>query len=137
MKLSCNTMAQGWIQQRVQEKGYKLTSTRKRLFSYIESVDGIVSVGNILEALPMLDKVSVYRTIDLLVTLDIIHAATQIDGQQYYEVHQEEQHHHHIVCTECLTSECVPCDVPMKKIPRFTHVHHSLTMTGVCMSCAT
>lgn len=128
-------MAKGWIENKVQTKGYKLTPPRKSIFAFIESVDGIVSAGKILEALPKLDKVSVYRTIDLLVDLDIIHAAAQIDGQQYYEVHQEEKHHHHIVCTECLVNQCVSCDVPTKKISGFTHVHHSLTMTGVCSSC--
>ncbi len=129
-------MIERWIEKKVQEKGYKLTPTRKRIFSYLEEVDGLVSAGNILEAVPVLDKVSVYRTIDLLVELDIIHGAAQINGQHYYEIHQEGVHHHHIVCTECLKHTCVSCDMPTKKVSGFTHVHHSLSMTGICSGCS-
>lgn len=128
-------MSKSWIEQKVKEAGYKLTLQREKIFAFVEQYDGIFCAAQILKAVPKMDKVSIYRTLELLAELDIIHGAAQLEGQQYYEVHQEGAHHHHIVCTKCLASDCVSCDMPTKKISGFSHVHHSLTMTGLCTSC--
>ena len=128
-------MTKSWIQQKVKEAGYKLTPQREKVFSFVEKHNGIFCASQIIKAMPKMDKVSIYRTLELLAELDIIHDAVQLEGQQYYEVHQEGSHHHHIVCTKCLVSDCISCDMPTKKILGFSHVHHSLTMTGLCTSC--
>jgi len=124
-----------WVLERIQKAGYKLTVPRKKIATWIAEQSGVFSVSELLHSLPKLDRVSIYRTVELFVHLDIIHSVLINHGEQHYEAH-EQKHHHHVVCTDCETSECVRCDVSRERIPGFTQVHHSVIFTGRCLSCA-
>jgi len=125
-----------WILSKVKEAGYKLTKTRKDVGAWIENHDGVFSAKELLGNMPSLDSVSVYRTIDLLQSLDLIHQVFTAHGEVHYEVHGED-HHHHAVCTKCERAECVTdCSVSTKqRIKGFTNIHHTLVFTGLCVSC--
>ncbi len=126
-----------WIETAIQEAGYKITVPRSTIATWIETHDGIFSVKDILQEHTQLDKVSVYRTIELLLSLDIIRNAINRDDQQYYEVHNHDNHHHHVVCTGCKTDACVPCTMPdqLPRVKGFSDVHHDLSFTGLCSAC--
>jgi len=117
------------------DAGYKLTKPRKVVAEWIINYKGVFSVSNVSKELRYLDKVTIYRTLNLFCKLDIIHGVISINGEQYFEVHGN-VHHHHVVCTECKRSECIPCKVPEMKIPNFKHIHHSLVFTGLCKMCS-
>lgn len=119
----------------VQAKGIKMTVPRKAVLSWIESQDGVFSAKEIMTALPRLDKVSVYRTLDMLESIDAIHAALTHHGEKHYEVHGE-NHHHHVVCTGCEKASCVDCEISRTKAKGFTNLHHSVVFTGLCNTCA-
>lgn len=125
-----------WIEQQVADAGYKRTPSRKVIFSYILKKDGLFSAADILKSEATLDKVSVYRTLDLLVSLDVIRAVRLLNDQQMYEVHKHDDHHHHVVCSDCLKQACVPCEVPTKNVPGFASVHHDISFIGLCQGCA-
>lgn len=125
--------AMNWIQKKLQEAGYKITPPRKHITDWVVKKEGIFSAKEILEDVS-LDKVSVYRTIDLLVSLDIIHPITQLHGEEHYETH-EKKHHHHVVCTGCEKMDCISCDVRRKSVAGFKKLHHSVVFTGLCLSC--
>lgn len=124
-----------WIIEQLTTAGYKLTKPRQKIISYVANHKGIFSVQDILREHPTLDRVSVYRTIDRLVLLDIVHPIANLNGIQFYELHGN-THHHHIVCTECSRSTCVDCDVPKIRVRGFRKIHHTFLLTGVCESCA-
>lgn len=124
-----------WIEEHIVRAGYKRTPSRKAIFSYIVKKEGLFSAMDMLEAKPSLDKVSVYRTLELLVSLDLIRPVRLLNDQQMYEVHRHESHHHHAVCSLCHKQACVPCDVPKKNVPGFTQVHHDVSFTGICENC--
>ena len=73
---------------------------------------------------------------ELLEEMDIIHSTTQHEGSQYYELHNPNEHHHHVVCTECMLTECVPCSINIPKVKNFSNIHHSFTLTGLCIRCS-
>lgn len=52
---------------------------------------------------PSLGLTTVYRTLDLLAQMNLIHRLTLGDGQSRYEFKKgvKEDHHHHLICTEC------------------------------------
>lgn len=116
--------------------GYKRTSQRKVIFAWLEKHVGIFCAKDVLQANPELDSVSLYRTLELLSRLDIIDPLMQIDDRQYYELH-EEQHHHHAVCRSCKKAQCIGCPDISLSVKGFSHIHHSLSVTGLCTSCAT
>lgn len=118
------------------KSGYKLTSPRKKIINWLESHAGTFSVSEILKEIKGLDTVSVYRTIDLLSSLDLVHPAVSIHGEQHYEIHEERNHHHHIVCTLCEKNSCVACELTNKKIKSFKNIHHTVVYTGLCNTCS-
>lgn len=121
------------------EAGLKKTSSRSIIYEYIAAHEGLFSATDILSAHPNLDKVSVYRTLEALESVDIIHPTVLLEGHQMYELHYgKAEHHHHIVCVTCKKDGCVPCDISdlPKKIKGFTTVHHAVHFTGVCRECA-
>ncbi len=119
------------------DAGYKLTNPRKEISKWIAKKKGVFSAPEIYTALKNLDRVSVYRTLELFCKLDIIHTTLSLHGEQHYEVHEAKNHHHHIVCTECEKNECIPCELPQKKFSSFKKIHHTMVFTGLCNSCAT
>ncbi len=125
----------GWIIKSVLAKGYKKTSPRTRVAETIERHKGIFSAQDITHALRSLDRVSVYRTLELLASLDIIHPIVHLEGAQYYELHGN-THHHHVVCTRCHRSACIECDVPRIRVRGFQATHHTFIVTALCTSCA-
>jgi len=120
----------------LKEAGYKLTPARKKISKQIEKLDGIFCAKQIIKKLVNIDRVSVYRNLELLEKLNLIRPAINIHGEQFYEKNDGEHHHHHIVCTECLETECVDCNEPkVKQTKKFNNINHLLIFTGVCNSC--
>ena len=120
--------------EKIKKSGYKLTSARKALVRYIKKRKGVFSANEIITALPDIDRVSVYRTLDLLTELDLIHPVLNQHGETHYEKHGE-NHHHHVVCTGCEKTSCIDCNLRTQKVKGFKNLHHSFVITGLCMTC--
>jgi len=127
-------MRANYIIQFLKEKGFRLTETRQSVAVWLEKNKGIFSAAQIMAENKSLDKVSVYRTLELLARYDIIHPVQIIDDGQYYEVH-EPKHHHHVMCVRCKDNQCVPCAVKEQKIKGFSRIHHTVFLTGICSLC--
>ncbi len=125
-----------WIVDTLQKSEYKLTVSRLKIAKWIDNHAGIFSVSELQKKLPCLDKVSVYRTIDLLASLDVIHPVLIQHGEQHYEMHTK-SHHHHAVCEFCEMTKCIKCTIAKNKSVRgFRTIHHTLVLTGICTKCA-
>jgi Fur family ferric uptake transcriptional regulator len=123
-----------WIRKRLQDAEHKWTQPRADIARFLATHDGIFSATEILRAFRRMDKVSVYRTLELLASLDIIHPATHMGGIQYYELHAK-RHHHHAICTQCKKIAHIACTLPKKIVRGFSQIHHSFLLTGLCTSC--
>lgn len=124
-----------WSVQLLRKSGRRLTAIREAIALHIERRKGVFSAHDIMMRFPRADKVTVYRTIELLAECDIIHPVATLNGAQYYEVHGN-AHHHHIICTSCRRSACIACAVPSVKVPGFEKPHHTFLLTGLCRACA-
>jgi len=137
VQLSCiyYFMPKNWILNNLQTTGHKMTKTRKQICREIEKLDGIFCAKQIIDIL-RIDKVSIYRNLEVLTNLNLIRPAINIKGEQFYEKNNDNNHHHHIVCTECLKTSCVDCSEPKLKTPKqFKNINHLLIFTGICNSC--
>jgi len=77
------------------------------------------------------DLVSVYRSLQAFEKLGLVQRE-HTRGEDYFYV--ADKPHHHITCTECGTSECVPCNHTFS-MKNFINVTHQLMLTGVCARC--
>lgn len=109
MQLSCNcgTLAH-----------MRLTKHRKDLLSVLQSHPGTLSVSQIHTQLPHMDKVTIYRNLELFVTEGLI-KKLNLGGDEAtfeYQTHP----HHHAVCTNCDT--VVHFDIPDTVIKKYLNV---------------
>lgn len=124
-----------WINSILKKSEYKQTPLRDAIGAWIAKDKDVFSVQEIMRDLPALDKVSVYRTIELFASLDIIHPVLTQHGEQHYELHGD-KHHHHAVCEVCEKTACVPCPISEKIVKGFQSMHHHFVLTGLCNQCA-
>ncbi len=122
------------ILSKLQQAGYKQTKPRLAVAQWITTHKGIFSAKELIAELPGVEQTSVYRTVQLLEELDLIHPVLTNHGEKHYEAH-EEDHHHHVVCTSCEKSVAVECEVTRQAVEGFSHLHHSVVFTGLCEQC--
>ncbi|HAT03518.1 MAG TPA: hypothetical protein DCS29_01935 [Candidatus Magasanikbacteria bacterium] len=129
-------MKQKIILDTLQSAGYKFTKTRKKICDTITQTKKLFCVADISHTIPQVNQASVYRTFEILETLNLITPTIKIDGQQYYEKHDESHHHHHIICKRCKKTKCVDCNITTSSISGFTQITHATVLVGVCNSCS-
>jgi len=121
----------------LQESGFRTTKSRLIICDFIEKHSGIFCANDILNTTNKLDKASLYRTLDILESLEIITPLIRIDGQQFYERFDDNKkgHHHHVLCKHCKKTKCVSCSIESPDIPGFSHIIHSSIFIGICTTC--
>lgn len=122
---------------------HKLRTTAPRLavFNTLENSLTPISIIDIIKANPTIDKVSVYRSVDLFVQLGI--AATVPYGwKQRYELAAPfRPHHHHSRCTKCgyineiHSPELEHLIEAMAANHGFRATSHTFEINGLCATC--
>jgi Fur family ferric uptake transcriptional regulator len=88
----------------LRQKGHRLTPQREMVLSVICSSEGHITADEILKRVgkryPYINKSAVYRTLDLLTRLNLVHPTDLGQGCIEYEIHQH-PHHHHLLCRKC------------------------------------
>lgn len=126
---------QKWAKRKLNKEGHKITKTRKGVINYITESCNMFSAPELISNLDNLDRVSIYRTLDVLEKLDIIHRTLNKDGEQMYELHQPKNHHHHAICNECEKQKCIKCPVKEEELSNLNNYHHSISLSFTCNNC--
>lgn len=77
----------------------KLTKNRQAVLDLLKSHHGTMSAAAIHTALPDMDLVTIYRTLDLFTKERMIKQFHLTGGEAQYEFQSEP--HHHAVCVNC------------------------------------
>ena len=88
----------------LREQGYRLTPQRNLIWEVLRDAGRHLTAeevaAEVRRTLPDVNVSTVYRTLELLVSLDLV-VETRLEGSVcYYEVSPEPTHHH-FVCTGC------------------------------------
>jgi Fe2+ or Zn2+ uptake regulation protein len=124
------------------EAKLRLTTPRIAIFNTLKESGVPLSTAQIIKLCPEIDKVSVYRTIKLFDTLNIVTIVTHGWKPSYELSPPFHPHHHHIVCDKCgdvieLQSPSIETLIhKLAKQHAFMPTSHHFEIHGVCDKCS-
>ncbi len=131
------------LAQQLKQAGYKLTRPREAVIEVLETYPEHLSHTQILQQgrkiCPQLSRATVYRTVELLVTLNLIRPLYLNDPTQRFM--SALGGHHHLVCSGCgAILEFEHCTIAqlsqeLSQKYRFQIHSHLLEFHGKCEAC--
>ncbi len=98
----------GWCHGKLKGCGYRMTVGRDAVLDVLAKADEHLSAEDIYMKIhpvyPSIGLTSIYRTLDILVNIGLVHKFDFGHGRARYELTEGPKgkpHHHHLVCTGC------------------------------------
>ena len=147
------SISQEKFKEMLKEKGLKVTNQRLLVLQMLaEHGDEHVTAEDIFELVkedyPEIGLATIYRTVQLLLDMQLVDRIMLDDGCVRYEIGDflDEQeghrhHHHHLICTECGSVSAFRDDLLedleayIEKETGFQVTDHELKFYGVCKKC--
>lgn len=127
---------------RLKEKGYRVTKARRELLKVLAHYPLTVQeiYNDLIEKKIHIDLTSVYRSLELFVTMGIVREVDLGEDKKRYEMIDKNNHHHHLICNNCKLIEDVVVneDYLLKTVGanlKFKIDHHNLEFFGLCQNC--
>lgn len=85
---------------------------------------------------------TIYRALDLLISLQMVQAVELGDGECRYEIVEPGEHHHHLICEKCRSNvhleQCYvdELEAAIEERHGFKIKSHVLEIFGLCKECA-
>lgn len=126
------------------QHGYRTTAPRQAVIRSVLAYDRPFTAEQIVADLgetdPGLGRATVYRTLEILASVDVLTRLLQPDGRSAYVVGVP-GHRHHLICSRCGTTIAFT-DCPMAEIvtaltrnTAYTIEGHLIEVFGVCPDC--
>ena len=131
------------ITNRLEAKGIKPTTNRILVWKALASEGTPLTLGSIERLMVTMDKSSIFRTLNLFLEHDVVHAFEDGRGVINYELCEEEgkcDHHDghiHFYCESCQRSFCLEdIHIPSFDLPEGFFPHSvSFVVKGECPEC--
>ncbi len=121
--------------------GYSLTTPRQAVFDKLKKIAEPVTIVELARQLPKIDKVSVYRTIDVFEEIGIVDRVWTGFKSKVELCEEFSSHHHHFTCLKCgktVDLESEELERSMKALEAshgFMLLQHSIELAGYCKDC--
>jgi Fur family ferric uptake transcriptional regulator len=134
------------VESAIRAVGARITSSRVRVLNLLRTTHAPISYSDIEEALsreaiPRIDRVTLYRVLDWLCDNGLAHKAADSHGVFRFSAATpdgEHGEHVHFRCTECCVIQCL--DMKLPKVPSlpegFRLTSMELDVRGECADCA-
>jgi Fur family ferric uptake transcriptional regulator len=129
----------------IRESGYRLTPQRQAILEIIlESQNHLTPVAlhkRARDRHPKVGKVTIYRTLELLIQLGFLCKVHSETFCRSYLVRRPDEHHHHLVCSICgkvvdfNNCELKKMELQLTNETNFIIDDHLLEFHGRCQSC--
>ncbi|MDD4860448.1 MAG: Fur family transcriptional regulator [Dehalococcoidales bacterium] len=130
----------------LRRQGYKMTPQRRAILGVIalshEHLSPAAIYGEVHHKHPEVGRVTVYRTLEILVRLGLICEVHTGSKERSFILRAHAEHHHHLVCSGCgKVVDFESCNLGKleKKLSRetgFAIDDHLLELHGRCPQCA-
>lgn len=135
-------MEQEVITKKLQNAGYKLTPQRRGIAKAVSVCTGAFTAEDLHKLLiadyPELSLDTVYRTLNLLVELELLIQMDLRAGKRSRFKLASEPHHHHLICLDCGCAVCLDY-CPLAGAQKATNcqiVSHTFELYGYCQKCS-
>ncbi len=129
------------VVQRLEDRGLRVTAPRLSVLAAAAAgAEDQFSAEDIESRLPQVGRATIFRTLKLLVEMDVFCRVLLDDGNLRYRWSRR-GHHHHLICDSCgAIEDFTGCDVTtlMQDLARrtgFTARGHWLEVYGRCAAC--
>jgi Fur family ferric uptake transcriptional regulator len=127
---------------RLQARGYKLTAPRRHVIDALFRQRRAVTAAELAIFLgdSAVSLASIYRTLEILVELDLAETIAH-PGDEHRYLACSLEHHHHVICDRCGVvaelDECLlgPFEALVAERTKFAIDGHALEFHGRCASC--
>ena len=132
----------------LKEKGLKVTSQRQAVLDVLLKTEGKhlspeEIYNNVKTVDPEIGLATVYRTLILLDSMEVVYKIDLDDNCARYELNRnkEDHRHHHLICTVCGSIQEVEEDLldslelEIKNKKNFTVHNHRVKFYGICGDC--
>jgi len=129
------------FQTALQQAGYSLSKPRVSIFNVLLE-RGPQSMRELAQAIPDIDRSSIYRVVTLFEELQIV---TRLQIGWKYKIELSDQfshHHHHAICTQCGKIVDLPENTHLESdLQQLSQSHnflmhdHQLEIRGLCADC--
>lgn len=123
------------------QKGYSITMPRLKVFEALQEAHHPTTVTQLSNTLKDVDRVSIYRTIELFEKIGIVHRVWTGFKSKIELSDAFSSHHHHFTCVKCgktIGLESDKLETVLKDFGQeynFELTHHSVELSGYCGSC--
>lgn len=135
------------VRQKLLEKDYRFTPQRQAVLeALLEHAGEHLSAEDVYTLVkkrhPEIGLATVYRALELLAGLDVLHKIDLGDGRARYEVGEAgEHHHHHLICVHC--GAIAEFDIDLLESLEalvfrrsgFRVLDHQVKLFGLCQEC--
>jgi Fur family transcriptional regulator, ferric uptake regulator len=126
---------------RLNEAGFRSGAARRRVIELLGGEHCAVTALEIDRRLPSVGRATVYRTLEQLEQLDLVHRVDVGGEVVAFERNDPSEHHHHIVCVRC--GRLIPFEDSRLEqaihaagaTAEFEIVSHDVLLRGICPSC--
>ncbi len=132
--------------QTLRERGYRLTPQRTALWEALRRAGRHLTADEVAaevrSVIPEVNTSTVYRTLELLVALDLVTETKLGSAKRYFEVSADPSHHH-LVCERCGAighfedQLLAPLAEELEARRGFVAHRARITVFGLCAACAT
>ncbi len=128
------------IIQRLELRGHRVTPSRRRVLEALLATPAHFTVDDVLREALGVGRATVFRTMKLLLDLNVVCRVLMEDGSLHYRM-SPRGHHHHLVCRSCgrvedfSTCEVGPLVEELGRATDYQIEGHWLEVYGRCQSC--
>lgn len=122
------------------EHGYRTTRPRCDVVDIVLQQSRPFTAEQMVQLLPDISRATVYRTLEIMASVDILTRLLQSNGHPAYVV-GEPGHRHHLICSNCgyvVAFTACPVEPVVSELGRshdFIIQGHSLEIFGLCHNC--
>lgn len=128
------------IIERLEMRGHRITGSRRRVLDAVLEQPSHFTIDDVLHTTRKVGRATVFRTMKLLVDLNIVCRVLLEDATMHYRL-SARGHHHHLVCRDCgRVEDFTTCDVSslvrdLARAKQYEIEGHWLEIYGRCATC--